>query len=72
MFILNVNNERKLVVTQHQPDGAVKVRALGAPRDAFETRALEYEYEIDPGDFVTMLNWYRYQKEQNPDRPVSF
>lgn len=51
--------------------GAIKVRALGAPRDVYGTRALEYEYEIDPGDFVTMLNWYRSQKEQHPGRSVS-
>lgn len=72
MFFFKLNNERKLVVTQRKPDSAVKVRALGAPRDVYGTRGLEYEYEIDPGDFVTMLNWYRAQKNQHPDQPVSF
>lgn len=72
MFFFKVGNERKLVVTQRKPDSAVIVRALGAPRDVLGTRPLEYEYEIDPGDFITMLNWYRDQKAQNPDSPVRF
>lgn len=72
MFFFKLNNERKLVVTQRKPDSAVKVRVCGAPRDALGTRDLEYEYEITPDDFVTMLNWYRDQKNQHPDRPVSF
>lgn len=67
-----LNNERKLVVTQRKPDSAVKVRACSAPRDVYGCRDLEYEYEITPDDFVTMLNWYREQKYQHPDRPVSF
>lgn len=72
MFFFKLNNERKLVVTQRNPYSAVKVRVCGAPRDALGARDLEYEYEITPDDFVTMLNWYRDQKNQHPDRPVSF
>lgn len=72
MFIFKVNNQRKLVITQRKPDCAIRVRAMGAPRDVYGTRALEYEYEIDPGDFVAMLNWYRWQKEQPTECPVSF
>ena len=70
MIILEVNNDRKLYVVQGHPDGQIRVRALSAPRDTLGTRNLESEYEIDPGDFVTMLNWYRHLKEQG--LPISF
>ena len=70
MIILEVNNARKIIIAQNHPDGPIRVRTLGAPRDAIGTRSLESQYEIDPGDFVTMLNWYRYLKEQG--QPISF
>lgn len=70
MIILKVSNDRKIRVVQSRPDGPIRVRTLGAPRDALGTRSLESEYEIDPGDFVTMLNWYQHLKEQG--QPISF
>ena len=70
MIILEVNNDRKIIAIQNHPDGPIRVRTLGAPRDALGTRPLESEYEIDPGDFITMLNWYRHLKEQG--LPISF
>lgn len=62
----NVNNQRKIQLTQTEPDGAVTVTTWEAERNG--VREVESEYQISPGDFVMMLNWYRYQKENgNPD-----
>lgn len=62
----NVNNQRKIQLTQTEPDGAVTVTTWEAERNG--VRDVESEYQISPGDFVMMLNWYRYQKENgNPD-----
>ena len=60
---LNTNNERVIRIRQSLIDGPITVRVLGAPRDVFGSRPLETMYEISPDDMVTMLNWYRYQKE---------
>jgi len=57
-----VNNERKINLEQDRPDGPVNVTIWAAP-SADGTCDCEDEYIISPGDFVTMLNWYRYQKE---------
>ena len=62
----NVNNQRKIQLIQTDPDGAVTVTTWEAERNG--VREVESEYQIRPGDFVMMLNWYRYQKENgNPD-----
>ena len=68
---LEVNNERMIRIRQNVLDGSIMVRVLGAPRDVFGSRPLETMYEISPGDMVTMLNWYRYQKE-NGNEDLSF
>lgn len=66
MIQFNVNNQRKIQLTQTEPDGAVTVTTWEAERNG--VREVESEYQISPGDFVMMLNWYRYQKENgNPD-----
>lgn len=64
---LEANNERVIRIRQSLIDGPITVRVLGAPRDVFGSRPLETMYEISPGDMVTMLNWYRYQKENGND-----
>ncbi len=64
---LNTNNERVIRIRQSLIDGPITVRVLDAPRDMFGSRPLETMYEISPGDMVTMLNWYRYQKENGND-----
>lgn len=62
----SVNNQRKIQLTQTEPDGAVTVTTWDAERNG--VREVESEYQISPGDFVMMLNWYRYQKENgNPN-----
>ena len=69
MIILEVNNARTIFCIQGHPDGPIRVRTFAAP-DGMGCRELDTQYEIDPGDFVTMLNWYRYLKEQG--QPISF
>lgn len=64
---LETNNERVIRIRQSVIDGPITVRVLGAPRDVFGSRPLETMYEISPSDMVTMLNWYRYQKENGND-----
>lgn len=68
---LEANNERVIRIRQSLIDGPITVRVLGAPRDVFGSRPLETMYEISPDDMVTMLNWYRYQKE-NGNEDLSF
>lgn len=55
-----INNQRKIELEQSNPDGLVHVITWSAERDGI--REVENEYDINPGDFVMMLNWYRYQK----------
>lgn len=57
----NVNNQRKIQLEQSEHDGDVTVMVWSAERNGI--REVENEYKINPGDFVMMLNWYRYQKE---------
>ena len=68
---LEANNERVIRIRQSLIDGPITVRVLGAPRDVFGSRPLETMYEISPDDMVTMLNCYRYQKE-NGNEDLSF
>lgn len=68
---LEANNECVIRIRQSLIDGPITVRVLGAPRDVFGSRPLETMYEISPGDMVTMLNWYRYQKK-NGNEDLSF
>ena len=54
-----VNNGQKIVLEQLRPGGDVFVAIRGKSEIApHET------YTSTPGDFVMMLNWYRYQKRQ--------
>ena len=57
-----VNNERQIEVKQDKSDGDVSVTTWGAPNED-GCRDCESEYSISPGDFVIMLNWYKYQKQ---------
>lgn len=56
-MIFRVNNGRRLEVFQDRQDDKVYL----ITRDS---HGEEESHEIiSPGDFVMMLNWYRYQKE---------
>ena len=57
----NVNNQQKIQLEQSEHDRDVTVTVWSAERNGI--REVENEYKINPGDFVMMLNWYRYQKE---------
>lgn len=59
-MIFKVNNGRHIQVSQTKPDGPVKAETF-APKGDNMTK--EQSINISPGDFVMMLNWYRYQKE---------
>lgn len=67
---LEVNNNRRIRLSQKMIDGPITVRTLSAPDDPFGHRVLENEYEISAGDMVMMLNWYRFQKTQGNDALV--
>ena len=67
---LEVNNDRRIRLSQKEIDGPIIVRALSAPTDVFGHRDLEYEYQISAGDMVMLLNWYRYQKAKGNDALV--
>ena len=56
-----VNNGRTIKLEQSEPDGPVSVTTWEAP-DRDGNVGCDSEYTISPGDFVMMLNWYRYQK----------
>lgn len=56
-MIFEVNNGRKIRMEQTRPDGAVTVLSLDSKGIS------ENAVMISPGDMVTLLNWYRYQKE---------
>jgi len=59
--ILKVNNRRQIVLEQARTDGDITVTTWGVPtKDGI--MPCEAEYTISVGDFVSMLNWYKYQK----------
>lgn len=51
-----VNNSGLLTVDQDEHDGAVTVATLFPDGDS-------REFIISPGDFVMLMNYYRWQKE---------
>lgn len=59
---INVNNNRKIGIFQKDHDGEITV--ITYSKDENE----ENHYAISSGDFVTMLNWYRFQKQNGNER----
>jgi hypothetical protein len=55
-MVFVVNNGRKLEVSQSCEDGPAHVVTKDSSGNA------ENVENISPGDFVTLLNWYRSQK----------
>lgn len=51
-----VNNGRRIEVFQARDDGPVYATTYDSKGDK------ESSEIISPGDFIMMLNWYRYQK----------
>ncbi len=61
---LAVNNGGILTLEQHQHDGEILLTRI----DNNHITSIE---TIDPGDMVTLMNWYRYQKA-NGNTNLSF
>lgn len=57
----NVNNNGTMEVFQAMDDGPVYVTVYEPEKDG--KREERSSAIIRPCDFITMLNWYRYQKE---------
>lgn len=60
-----VNNGRTIEVFQAREDGPVYATTYDSKGEK------EGSEIISPGDFVMMLNWYRYQK-QNGNESLNF
>jgi hypothetical protein len=53
-----VNNGRSIEVFQARNDGPVYATTLNSNKEEEGNTEI-----ISAGDFITMLNWYRYQKD---------
>lgn len=56
-----VNNRRKIELSQNDFDGNVIVTTWGAEKNGI--REVESEYTISPADFIMLLNLHQYIKE---------
>lgn len=61
MIKLDVNNGCHLEIKYDDDRRCTVVEEYGSKGE------LETRYAISDGDFVSMLNWYRYQKEKGND-----
>ena len=59
MIVFKVNNEQKLIFKQHKTDECVHTYT----RDTNGNK--ENELTISNGDFVMLLNYYKYVKDNN-------
>lgn len=55
----DVNNGDKILLTQENNDGKVTVTR------ADKKGNIDYEYDISAGDFIMLLNLYRYVKDND-------
>jgi hypothetical protein len=53
-----VNNNGVLQLAQHKRDEEITFSRYDK-----DSGLVDFEETISPGDMVTILNWYRYQKE---------
>lgn len=58
MIKININNGLVLEIEQPKENNSIYV----TKKDS-QGRQQENTFNISASDFVTMLNWYRYQKE---------
>ncbi len=61
MISFEVNNNGLMQLEQPEHDRDVTVTVWDCGDDGI--REVRRELKISPGDFITMLNWYAYQKE---------
>lgn len=59
MIKVEVNNNQFLEIEQHKENESIYVTKKNSHGEQQENT-----FSISAGDFVTMLNWYRYQKEK--------
>lgn len=55
---MEANNGRTMQLAQHKRDGNILFTTYNA-----KSGLVDSEITITPGDMVTLLNWYRYQKD---------
>ena len=53
---LNINNGMRLEMTQATPDGMIEVQRMDGD-------TVDNTFTVSAGDMVTLLNWFRYQKD---------
>ena len=53
---LNINNGMRLEMTQATLDGMIEVQRM-------EGDTVDNTFTVSAGDMVTLLNWFRYQKD---------
>jgi hypothetical protein len=58
---IEVNNQGTLTMEQAEHDKAIEVIVWDSEKDG--ARAVRHSEIISAGDMVTLLNWYRYQKD---------
>ena len=58
---IDVNNQGTLTMEQAQHDKAIEVIVWDKEKDGM--REVRHGEIISAGDMVTLLNWYRYQKD---------
>lgn len=58
---IDVNNQGTLTMEQAEHDQAIEVIVWDSEKDG--ARAVRHGEIISAGDMVTLLNWYRYQKD---------
>lgn len=69
MIQINVNNRGTMEISQAEHDGAINVTVWDAEHDGIKD--VRSECNISAGDMVTLINWYRYQKD-NGNTNLSF
>jgi len=52
----DINNQMTIEINQERHDGTIYVTKLS------DKGTMEDSYNIEAGDFITMLNWYNHQK----------
>lgn len=55
-ILLEVNNGLILEVEQKSDNGMIEVRRMDGD-------TVDNTFTVSPGDMVTLLNWFRYQKD---------
>lgn len=59
MIKVEINNGQVLEIEQPKENGNIYITKKNSKGEQQENT-----FSISAGDFVTMLNWYRYQKEK--------